>query len=93
MDNFGLVCLWLVNIWFVTDPSLKCSVSVYVRKSITLQEVQHQNSSGDAFGGDLDPPPKEERVEENPDQAFPGQSSPRAHRLGLTECGAWNRRH
>lgn len=58
------------------------------KKDFTLQEVQHQDGRGDAFGRDLDPPLEEERVEQNPDNAFTGQSSPWALRLGLAKRGA-----
>jgi len=52
-----------------------------------LKEIQNQDEGGDAFRCDLDPPLKEERKEEDPDQAFTSQSGPRALWFGLAKRG------
>lgn len=58
-------------------------------RALTLQEVQDEDPGGDAPGGDLDPPLEEEREEQNPHKALPGQGCPLSHRLGFIERGAW----
>lgn len=71
-----------LNVLFLWDL---CCSNAWSRH--TLKKVQDQDTGGDTFWCNLDPPLKEERKEKDPDQSFTGNSSPRALRFGLAKRG------
>lgn len=76
-----------------SDPSemeaLEYTTNTLAGEALTLQEVQDEDPGRDTPGGHLDPPLEEEREEQNPHKALPGQGCPRTLWLGLTERRAW----